>query len=110
PHRPPPTRPTRRLPPSRPPLRAYPIHRAVTLREVLHLDRGDSFVGGEREVEDLGVETQFGVEGGADVLGSAEAVLFALEEEVGDGDSASAQSVDDHFGLVGWDNGVFAAL
>jgi hypothetical protein len=40
---------------------------------------------GEREVEDAGVEVEFAVEGALDVLGLAEAVLLALEGDVGDG-------------------------
>ena len=52
--------------------------------EVLDLDRGDALGLGEVEAEDLGVEAELAVEGGADVLALAEAVLLALEGQVGD--------------------------
>src|SRR5919108_217038 len=56
---------------------------------------------GEGEAEDAGVEVELGVEGALDAFGPAEAVLLALEREVGDGQALLLERLDHQLGLVG---------
>src|SRR5205085_3341744 len=76
--------------------------------QVLDLDRLDLVC--EREAEDARVEVQLSVEGALDVLGLAEAVLLALECDVGDGQTLPAERLDHQLGLVRRDAFVFEAL
>src|SRR5918994_2173010 len=78
--------------------------------EVLDGDRVDALCGRQVEAEDLGVERQLTVERPADVGRLPEAVLLALERDVGDGHPLGPQGVDDHLGLVGWHDLVLQAL
>ena len=67
--------------------------------EVLHQHRLDALPGGQLEAEHLGVEAQLGVQRAADVLRPPEAVLLAVEQQVGHRHPAVAQRVDDLLAL-----------
>src|SRR6266545_4822597 len=65
------------------------------------LDRHGFDLVGEIEAEDAAVEVQLGLEGAADVLGPAEAVLLALEGQVGVGDALQVEGARHLLGLAG---------
>ena len=52
------------------------------------------------EAEDARVEEELAVQGALDVLRAAEAVLLALEGDVGDGETFSLQGLEHRLGLV----------
>src|SRR5205085_4932677 len=81
---------------------------ALSSLQVLDLDRLDRI--GEREAEDARVEVQLAVERALDVLGLAEAVLLALEGDVGDGQLFTPERLDHQLGLVRRHDLVFEAL
>jgi hypothetical protein len=82
--------------------------RGTNWQFVLQVFDGDGFDGGgEVEVEDFGVEVEFGVEGAFDVVGLAEAVLFAFKGEVGGREFVGADGLEHGFGLAGGNDGVF---
>src|SRR6266508_239474 len=74
------------------------------------LDRHGFDLVGEVEAEDAAVEEQLGLEGAADALGPAEAVLLALEGQVGVGDALQVEGARHLLGLAGRHHGVLQAL
>src|SRR5712692_5936983 len=82
--------------------------RESNARQVLDRHRLDR-VGGPK-AKDAAVEIELGVERALDVLRLAEAVLFALEGEVGYGHALAAQGIDHRLGLVRWHDLVIEAL
>ena len=78
------------------------------LREVLDLYWLDRIR--EGELEDARVEVELGFERALDGFGFAEAVLFASEGQVGEGEVFGAQGFDHPFGLGRWDDAIFEAL
>src|SRR3984893_3951447 len=84
------------------------LRRSSGLFEVLDLHRLDRI--GQPEAEDLRVEVQLRLERALDVLRDPEAMLLALERNVGHRQALLAQRVDDGFGLVGWNDLVLQSL
>src|SRR6267143_4538119 len=84
------------------------LRRSSGLFEVVDRHRFDRV--GQREAEDLRVEIQLAFERALDVLGDAEAVLLALERNVGDRQALLAEGVDDQLRLVRRDDLVLEAL
>src|SRR5256714_8989081 len=74
------------------------LRRSSGLLEIIDRHRFDRV--GQREAEDLRVEIQLAFERPLDVLSDAEAVLLALERDVGDRQALLAEGVDDQLGLV----------
>src|SRR5437868_6432206 len=74
------------------------------------LDRLDALLVRQLEAEDLGVEAQLAIQGPADVLGPAKAMLLAFEGQVGDGHPLLLEGIDDHRGLVGGDDLILEPL
>src|SRR2546430_7643726 len=84
------------------------LRRSSGLLEIIDRHRFDRV--GQREAEDLRVEIQLAFERPLDVLGDAEAVLLALEGDVGDRQALLAEGVDDQLRLVRRDDLVLQAL
>src|SRR5207248_7677145 len=78
------------------------LRRSSGLLEVVDRHRFDRV--GQREAEDLGVEIELAFERSLDVLRDAEAVLLALEGDVGDRQALLAEGGDDQLRLVRRDN------
>src|SRR5690349_8796878 len=74
---------------------------AASANQVLDPHRLDPFILRHCEPEQLGEERQLRLQRPDDVGRLAEAVLLALEREVGDGHPLGPQRVDDHLRLVG---------
>src|SRR3981189_1616411 len=74
------------------------LRRSSGLLEIVDRHRFDRV--GQREAEDLRGEIQFAFERPRDVLGDVEAVLLALERDVGDRQALLAEGGDDQLGLV----------
>ena len=79
-----------------------------SFRSPLDDDRG--VWGGMRETEDLGIESEFGFEGAADVGGLAEAVTLAFERDIGDRETLGLEGGNHGFGLVWRDDLVLETL
>src|SRR5690606_5877115 len=86
------------------------VNPAALFGLVHELDRDRLDIAGGFETEDARIEVVHGVQGAADVLGLAEAVLLALKGDIGVRDPVGLQCLHHRLGLRRWDDRIFQSL